>query len=410
MNRHEELLERFLRYVSFDTQSAPESESYPSTDKQLVLMNHLAGELREIGLEDVELDKYGYLMATIPATKGCELRPVIALMAHVDTSPDVSGAEVKPQIIECYDGGNIELNRNETINIAEYPELKNLIGHTIITTNGETLLGADDKAGVAEIVTAAAELIKDRNIEHGKIRVCFTPDEEVGRGVDFLDLRRLGADFAYTLDGGAEGELESENFNAAGAKIEITGHNHHPGAAKGRMLNALDMAYELHSLLPAVERPQYTEGYEGFFHLTSLSGTVERAVMEYIIRDHSLDKFEKRKVMMWSCVDLLQKRYGEESFKLTLKDQYFNMQRMIDPHPELISLAEEAMIMANVVPLKRPIRGGTDGARLSFMGLPCPNLFTGGANFHSRHEYCSLTTMGRAVDVIKNLVQLWAKK
>ncbi len=409
MSRHEELKERFLRYVSFDTQSSPTSESFPSTESQLVLMQELVGELQKIGLKDVVQDKYGYVMATIPASEGCELRPVIALIAHVDTSPDVSGAGVNPRIIESYDGGDIELSHKETIRTAEYPELEQLIGHTLITTDGDTLLGADDKAGVAEIVTAAAELIQNPELKHGKIRLCFTPDEEIGRGVDFLDLRALGADFGYTLDGGAEGELEYENFNAAGAKIEITGHNHHPGAAKGRMKNALDMAHELHAMLPAVERPQYTEGYEGFFHLISMSGTVERAEMEYIIRDHSLDEFERRKVMMWSIVDFLQKRYGEEAFKLTLKDQYFNMRRMVEPHPELIERAVEAMQEAGVEPIIRPIRGGTDGARLSFMGLPCPNLFAGGGNFHSRHEYCSLTTMERAVDVILNLVQLWAK-
>ncbi|MFI3269335.1 MAG: peptidase T [Rikenellaceae bacterium] len=409
MSREEALKERLLRYVSFDTQSSTTSESFPSTPKQLVLMEELRCELETIGAEDVTLDKYGYLMATIPPSKGCELRPVIALIAHVDTSPEVSGEGVKPQIIESYDGGDIALSLKASITVAEYPELLKLIGHTLITTDGETLLGADDKAGVAEIMTVAAELIANPEVEHGRVRICFTPDEEIGAGVDFLDLRALGADFAYTLDGGAEGELEYENFNAASAKIEITGHNHHPGAAKGRMKNALDMANELHSLLPAVERPQYTEGYEGFYHLTSLSGSVERAEMEYIIRDHSLDEFERRKVEIWSIVDLLQKRHGEEAFKLTLKDQYFNMKRMIEPHPELISRAEEAMQEAGVEPIICPIRGGTDGARLSFMGLPCPNLFTGGGNFHSRHEYCSLTTMERAVEVVINLLKLWAK-
>ncbi len=410
MSRQEELKERFLRYVSFDTQSSTESESYPSTDKQLTLLRHLAEELQELGLEEVTLDKYGYVMATIPATKGYELRPVVAFIAHVDTSPDVSGANIKPQIVEDYDGEDIALSRSETIFVSDYPELTSLVGHTLITTDGETLLGADDKAGVAEIVTAAAELIRNsKSYTHGKIRVCFTPDEEVGAGVDFLNLRSLGADFAYTLDGGAEGELEFENFNAASAKIEITGHNHHPGAAKGRMKNAIEMGHELHSMLPAVERPQYTEGYEGFFHLISMSGTVESAEMEYIIRDHSAEKFEERKVMIWSLVDHLRKRYGDDSYKLTLKDQYYNMRKMVEPHPELISRAEEAMRMVGVKPLIKAIRGGTDGSRLSFMGLPTPNLFTGGGNFHSRHEYASLTTMNRAVDVIINLVELWAK-
>lgn len=409
MKRYPELKERFLKYVSFDTQSDEASESFPSTDKQLALLSHLAEEMRAIGLQDVVQDKFGYVMATIPASEGCELRPVIGLLAHVDTSPEVSGANVKPQYIANYDGQDITLGFGETIKVSDYPELQKLIGHEIITTDGSTLLGADDKAGVAEIMTVAAILMATPEIKHGKVRICFTPDEEVGRGVDFFDVRAFGADFAYTLDGGAEGEIEFENFNAAGAKIEITGHNHHPGAAKGRMKNALEMAYELHSMFPACEKPQYTEGYEGFFHLHSLSGTVESAIMEYIIRDHSLDRFEERKVAMWSAVDFLQKRYGEEAFKLTLKDQYFNMRRMVEPHPEVISHVEEAMQEVGVEPIKCPIRGGTDGARLSFMGLPCPNLFTGGGNFHSRHEYCSLTTMERAVDVVIKLLERWAK-
>ncbi len=404
-----ELRDRFLKYVAFDTQSSAESESFPSTDKQFELLNYLAEELRGMGLEDVKVDKYGYVMATIPATEGCELRPVIALLAHVDTSPDVSGAKVKPRIIESYDGTDIELSMGEAIRVEDYPELKSLVGHEIVTTDGTTLLGADDKAGVAAIVTAAERLMASRDIAHPKIRICFTPDEEVGRGVDFLDLQRLGADFAYTLDGGAEGELEAENFNAAGAKIVISGHNHHPGAAKGRMINALDVANELHNMLPTQQRPQYTEGYEGFFHLVHLSGAVERAEMEYIIRDHSMEEFERRKVLIWSCVDMLQKRYGEEVLRLTLKDQYMNMRAIVERHPEMIEKAEKAMLRAGVTPIKRPIRGGTDGARLSFMGLPCPNIFTGGGNFHSRHEYCSLTTTRRAVEVIINLVNNWSK-
>ncbi len=409
MSRYPELKERFLKYVSFDTQSDDTSESFPSTTKQLVLLEQLAEEMRALGLEDVTQDKFGYVMATIPPSEGYELRPVIGLLAHVDTSPEVSGANIKPQFISKYDGQDIALKFGEQIKVSDYPELLKLVGHEIITTDGSTLLGADDKAGVAIIITTAAILMNSPEIKHGKIRICFTPDEEVGRGVDFFDVRTFGADFAYTLDGGAEGEIEFENFNAAGAKIEITGHNHHPGAAKGRMKNALDIAYEIQSMLPFAEKPQYTEGYEGFFHLTSLSGTVESAMMEYIIRDHSLDKFEERKVAMWSIVDFLQKRYGENTLKLTLKDQYFNMRRMVEPHPELISLVEKAMQEVGVEAIKCPIRGGTDGARLSFMGLPCPNLFTGGGNFHSRHEYCSLTTMERAVDVVIKLMELWAK-
>ncbi len=404
-----DLRERFLSYVAFDTQSTTDSESYPSTEKQLVLLRHLADEMISMGMSDVEMDKYGYVMGTIPATEGYETRPVIGFLAHVDTSPDVSGANIKPRIIESYDGGDIELSMGEVIRVEEYPELSALVGHEVVTTDGTTLLGADDKAGVAVIMCAMEALLADGATPHGRIRVCFTPDEEVGRGVDFFDVRRFGADFAYTLDGGAEGEIEFENFNAAGAKIVIKGHNHHPGAAKGRMKNALDIALELHSMLPTQERPQYTEGYEGFFHLVKLGGTVEGAEMEYIIRDHSRDEFEKRKVLVWSIVDMLQKRYGESVLTLTLKDQYFNMRSVVERHPDLITRAEEAMRAVGVEPIRRPIRGGTDGSRLSFMGLPCPNMFTGGGNFHSRHEYCSLTTARRAVEVVVGLAQRWAK-
>ncbi len=400
--------ERFLRYVAFDTQSSYESESYPSTDKQLVLLDHLAEELKMLGLKDVTRDEWGYVMATIPASEGCENAPTIGFLAHVDTSPDVSGADVKPRIIESYDGGDITLNQTEVIKVSDNPELNDLIGHTVITTDGTTLLGADNKAGVAAIVTAAERLINDKSLKHGVIRVGFTPDEEIGCGVDHFDVRKFRADFAYTVDGGAEGEIEFENFNAASAVIEIKGHNHHPGAAKGRMINALEIAREIDSMLPSNERPQYTEGYEGFYHLCSLLGDVESAKMEYIIRDHSLDEFERRKVEIWSIVDFLQKRYGEGTIILTIKDQYFNMKRMITPHPELITKADEAMRSIGIEPIHRPIRGGTDGSRLSFMGLPCPNLFTGGANFHSRHEYLSLTTAERCVEVIIKLAQLWS--
>ncbi len=401
-----ELIDRFLSYVAFDTQSRNESESYPSTEGQLVLLNHLAEQLQEMdGVEQVEIDKYGYVMATIPATKGSEFLPVIGLLAHVDTSPDVTGAGVNARVVECYDGSDIELSSTEILSPKIYPELEKLVGHRLITTDGTTLLGADDKAGVAIIMDSVRRIAVDPNHSHGKIRVAFTPDEEVGRGVDFFDLRRFGADFAYTLDGGAEGEIEFECFNAAGAKIEIDGVNQHPGTAKGRMINALDVANELHNLLPSQERPQYTQDYEGFFHLVRLSGSVDSAEMEYIIRDHSADGFEARKVLLWSCVDMLQKRYGEKSLHLTLKDQYQNMRYVIERHPEIIERAEEAMRLVGVEPHRTPIRGGTDGARLSFMGLPCPNLFTGGGNFHSRYEYCSVTTMERAVEMVINLVR-----
>ena len=404
-----ELKERFLKYVSFDTQSDENSTTFPSTDKQLVLLNYLADEMRTLGLEDVTVDKYGYTMGTIPATKGYENAPVIGFIAHVDTSPDMSGKDVKPRTIEEYDGSDIQLNGALTMKVADFPELKNFIGHTLIHTDGTTLLGADDKAGCAEIMTAAEYIISHPEIAHGKIRIGFTPDEEIGRGVNYFDVAAFGADFAYTMDGSAEGELEYENFNAAAATIEIQGRNVHPGYAKNKMINAIQVACDLNSLIPSVERPEHTTGYEGFYHCVGFNGTVENAKISYIIRDHDSEKFEQKKVFMWSCVDLLQKKYGEGVLKLTLKDQYFNMRKMVEPHPHVIDKAVEAMRMADVEPVIKPIRGGTDGARLSFMGLPCPNIFAGGMNFHGKFEYCSLNTMQKAMQVIINLAQLWAK-
>ena len=404
-----ELKDRFLKYVSFDTQSNEESESFPSTDKQLVLLNYLADEMRSLGLEDVVVDKYGYTMGTIPASAGCETAPVIGFIAHVDTSPDMSGKDVKPHVIEDYDGGDIMLNGSLTMRVADFPELKDFVGHTIIHTDGTTLLGADDKAGCAEIMSAAEYLMLHPEIKHGKIRIGFTPDEEIGRGVDYFDVAAFGADFAYTMDGSSEGELEYENFNAASAVIEVQGRNVHPGYAKNKMINAIQVACELNSLVPTVERPEYTAGYEGFYHCVGFNGTVENAKISYIIRDHCSEKFEQKKVYIWSCVDLLKKKYGEEVLTLTLKDQYYNMRKMVEPHPQVIEKAMEAMRMAEVEPKIKPIRGGTDGARLSFMGLPCPNIFAGGMNFHGKFEYCSLNTMKKAEQVIINLAQLWAK-
>ena len=404
-----ELKDRFLEYVSFDTQSDENSTTFPSTDKQLVLLNYLADEMRSLGMVDVTVDKYGYAMGTIPATKGFENVPVIGFISHVDTSPDMSGKDVKPHVIDEYDGSDIQLNGSLKMKVAEFPELSRFVGHTLIHTDGTTLLGADDKAGCAEIMTAAEYLMAHPEIEHGKIRIGFTPDEEIGRGVDYFDVQAFGADFAYTMDGGYEGELEYENFNAAAATIEIQGRNVHPGYAKDKMINAIQVACELNSLLPQVQRPEHTEGYEGFYHCVGFNGTVENAKISYIIRDHDSEKFEQKKVYMWSCVDLLQKRYGADVLKLTLKDQYFNMRKMVEPHPQVIDKAMEAMRLSDVVPIVRPIRGGTDGARLSFMGLPCPNIFTGGMNFHGKFEYCSLNTMQKAVNVIVNLAQLWAK-
>ena len=404
-----ELKERFLKYVGFDTQSDPESEKFPSTDKQLVLLKYLAEEMKSLGMEDVEMDSYGYVMGTVPVSPGYEDKKVIGFISHVDTSPDMNGADIRPQVIENYDGGDIRLNEELIMTLKDFPELSFFKGHTLITTDGTSLLGADDKAGVAEIMTAAEYLLTHPEIKHGKIRIGFTPDEEIGRGVDFFDVKRFGADFAYTVDGGFEGELEYENFNAAGAKIMIQGRNIHPGYAKDKMVNALQVAADLNSQLPACERPEHTEGYEGFYHLTGISGGVENATMEYIIRDHSREKFEAKKNYLLDVVDFLTKKYGEGVITLNLRDQYYNMREMVEPHPEVIDIAMKAMEEAGVTPLVRPIRGGTDGARLSYMGLPCPNLFTGGMNFHGKYEYCSLNTMQKAMRTILNIARLWAE-
>ena len=404
-----ELKERFLKYVAINTRSDENSETFPSTAVQWNLLNALVEEMKLLGLEDVTIDKYGYAMGTIPATKGKENAPVIGFLAHVDTAPDMSGENVRPRIIESYDGEDIVLNNALTMKVAEFPELKRFIGHTLIHTDGTTLLGADDKAGVAEIMTAAEYLIAHPEVEHGKIRIGFTPDEEIGRGVDFFDVKAFGADFAYTMDGGYEGELEYENFNAASAKIAIQGRNVHPGYAKNKMINAIEVACELNNMVPAIERPQYTEGYEGFYHCIGLNGTVENATISYIIRDHDAEKFEQKKVWMWDIVGMLNKKYGQGTLTLTLKDQYYNMRKMVEPHPQVIDNALAAMRDADVEPLVRPIRGGTDGARLSFMGLPCPNIFAGGMNFHGKFEYCSLNSMEKAVKVIINIAKRWAE-
>ena len=404
-----ELKERFLKYVAINTRSDENSETFPSTAVQWDLLNTLVEEMKLLGLEDVSIDKYGYAMGTIPATKGKEGAPVIGFLAHVDTAPDMSGENVRPRIIESYDGKDIVLNNALTMKVADFPELTKFIGHTLIHTDGTTLLGADDKAGIAEIMTAAEYLMAHPEIEHGKIRIGFTPDEEIGRGVDFFDVKAFGADFAYTMDGGYEGELEYENFNAAGAKIAIQGRNVHPGYAKNKMINAIEVACELNSLIPAVERPQFTEGYEGFYHCIGLNGTVENATISYIIRDHDFEKFEKKKSWMYDVVGMLNNKYGQGTLTLTLKDQYYNMRKMVEPHPQVIDIALAAMRDADVEPIVRPIRGGTDGARLSFMGLPCPNIFAGGMNFHGKFEYCSLNSMEKAVKVIINIAKRWAE-
>ena len=405
----ERLVERFLRYVAVDTQSDPESETFPSTAKQLTLLNLLLEEMLVMGLADVEIDPLGYVTGTIPATPGCEQKPVIGFISHVDTSPDMTGVEIKPQFVYDYDGEDIRLNESLTMRVAEFPELSFFKGHTLITTDGTTLLGADDKAGIAEIMTAAEYLMAHPEIPHGTVRIGFTPDEEVGRGVDFFDVENFGANFAYTVDGGFEGELEYENFNAASAKIAVQGRNIHPGYAKDKMINALQVICEINALLPAAQRPEHTEEYDGFYHLVGMNGTVEQATSEYIIRDHSREKFEAKKSYLQSVVNLLEEKYGKGVISLTVKDQYYNMREMVEPHPEVIGRAEKAMRLAGVVPVVRPIRGGTDGSRLSYMGLPCPNLFTGGMNFHGKFEYCSVDTMCRACKMLVHLAKLWGE-
>ena len=404
-----ELKERFLKYVAINTRSDENSETFPSTAVQWDLLNALVEEMKLLGLQDVTIDKYGYAMGTIPATPGKENAPVIGFLAHVDTAPDMSGENVRPRIIENYDGKDIVLNNALTMRVADFPELSRFVGHTLIHTDGTTLLGADDKAGVAEIMTAAEYLMSHPEVEHGKIRIGFTPDEEIGRGVDFFDVKAFGADFAYTMDGGYEGELEYENFNAASAKIAIQGRNVHPGYAKNKMINAIEVACELNSLVPAVQRPQFTESYEGFYHCVGFNGTVENATISYIIRDHDAELFEQKKRWMYDIVGMLNNKYGQGVLTLTLKDQYYNMRKMVEPHPQVIDNALAAMREADVEPIVRPIRGGTDGARLSFMGLPCPNIFAGGMNFHGKFEYCSLNSMEKAVKVIINLSKIWAK-
>ena len=401
--------ERFYKYVAYDTQSSEESESFPSTDKQKVLLADLAEEMRSLGMTEGEMDEYGYVMGTIPATPGYENKPVIGFISHVDTSPDMSGKDVRPREIPNYDGSDIALNSELTMRVEEFPELSFFKGHTLIVTDGTTLLGADDKAGVAEIMTAAEWLMSHPEVAHGKIRIGFTPDEEIGRGVDFFNVERFGADFGYTVDGGMEGELEFENFNAASAKFTIKGRNIHPGYAKNKMINAMHVAMEVASMLPPTQRPEHTEGYEGFYHLVGMKGEVELAELSYIVRDHSREKFEEKKEFLTRVEKYMAEKYGEGVVSLALKDQYYNMREMVEPHPEVIDKAKKAMEMAGVVPIVRPIRGGTDGSRLSYMGLPCPNLFAGGMNFHGKFEYCSVQSMERAMQTIINLATLWAE-
>jgi tripeptide aminopeptidase len=404
----EKVAQRFIKYAQQYTTSDPESTTYPSTNRQTVFMEKLVEELKEIGCSEVEMDKFSYVTATIPAN-GIENAPVIGFVAHVDTSPDFSGENVKPQIIEKYDGKTVKLQNGIRIDPKDFAELLSYIGQSIITADGTTLLGADDKAGVAEIVTTAEILLKNKDIKHGKIRLAFTPDEEIGKGTDHFDVKKFGADFAYTLDGGEIGELEFENFNAAGAKISIKGRSVHPGAAKNKMINAILVANKIIAMLPPTQRPEHTEKYEGFFHLTQLNGNVENAEMQFIIRDHDFVLFEEKKKLLMEVVQFVNFQYGNNLAELEIKDQYFNMRQKIESVMYIIDIAKQAMLKTGVEPKIKAIRGGTDGARLSYDGLPCPNIFAGGHNFHGPFEFVPIPSMVKAVEVILNIVQLVGK-
>ncbi len=407
----EKILDRFLRYVAVDTQSSEESDSQPSAAKELNLLRMLQSELSALGVK-ASLDEWGYVMAEIPSNlEEGKSAPAIGFIAHVDTSPDASGADIKPQIIPNYDGEDIPLKGVDglSLKVSDFPELADYKGQTLITTDGTTLLGADDKAGVAEIMDAVQYIVEHPEFKHGKICIGFTPDEEIGRGVVKFSVNKFGADYAYTMDGGAVGELEYENFNAASATVHIQGRNIHPGYAKGKMKNAILIGMELNSLLPVEQRPEYTEGYEGFFHLISFSGSVEQATFSYIIRDHDLDLYEKRKGIIRDCVNFINAKYGEGTASVEVRHQYYNMRKMVEPHYEIIEKAVKAMEMEGVKPKIQPIRGGTDGANLSFMGLPCPNIFAGGHNFHGKMEYVPLESMEKASKVILNIIKLFAE-
>jgi len=400
------VVERFLKYVSFDTQSSETSGVTPSTAKQMVLAKALQQELQNMGLEEITLDENAYLMATLPANTDKKL-PVIGFIAHLDTSPDMSGENVQPRIVKNYDGKNIVLCEEENIILSpkDFPELLNYVGEDLIVTNGKTLLGADDKAGIAEIITAIQYLQEHPEIKHGKIRIAFNPDEEIGMGAAKFDVALFGCDWAYTIDGGETGELEFENFNAAGAKITIKGRNVHPGYAKNKMINAMHIAMKFAGMLPVEQRPEHTEGYEGFFHLTGMAGTVEEATLSYIVRDHDKTLFESRLKVLENITDYLNSLYPD-TVRLEIKQQYRNMREIVEPQKHIVDLAFKAMEAAGVKPKVKPIRGGTDGAQLSFKGLPCPNIFSGGLNFHGRYEFIPIQSMKKAVEVIIKIVEL----
>ena len=400
------VIEKFLNYVKIDTQSDENSTACPTTAKQHNLAKLLVKELEAMGADEITYDKeHCYVYATVPATKGCENRPVLGFIAHMDTAPAVTGENVKPRIIENYDGKDIVLNeeKNIVMKVSDFPELVEYTGKRLIVTDGTTLLGADDKAGIAEIMTMAEQLLSHKEIPHGKIRIGFTPDEEVGAGADHFDVKLFGADYAYTVDGGKLGELEYENFNAAGATVTFHGRSVHPGDAKNKMVNALLLAMEFQNMLPVFENPMYTEKYEGFYHLDLLSGSVEKAQAEYIIRDHDKDKFEQKKETFLKIGDYLNEKYGKDTVLIEMKDSYYNMREIIEQHMQLIENAKAAMEETGVNPIVVPIRGGTDGARLSYMGLPCPNLCTGGHNFHGRFEYICADSMEKIVEILLKL-------
>lgn len=407
--------ERLLKYVSYETTSDENSETCPSSAKELVLADELVEELKAIGVADAHVDKDGYVYGSIPATKGAENEKTIGLIAHMDTAPAMSGADIKPRIINDYDGADIVLNEKlgVVMDTVTFPQLRNYVGQDLIVTDGTTLLGADDKAGIAEIMTAAAQIIEadkacegntDEHIAHGKICIAFTPDEEIGRGADRFNVEKFGADYAYTVDGGMLGEIEFENFNAASAKVHIKGENIHPGEAKNKMKNASLLAMEFNSMLPPAEIPAHTEGYEGFFHLCGMSGDEENAYLDYIVRDHNMDKFLERKAMLEHITAYLNTKYGAGTVKLDMKDSYYNMREKLEADMYIVDRAVEAMKENGVEPIIQPIRGGTDGARLSFMGLLCPNLSTGGHNFHGKYEYICIQSMDKMVEIIKSIV------
>jgi tripeptide aminopeptidase len=410
MINKQHLINRFISYVTIDTESDPESDTTPSTSKQWDLANKLAEELKSIGMSDVTIDDKAYIMATLPSNVSHEV-PTIGFISHFDTSPDFTGANVKPRVIENYNGKDITLNETENIILSPdyFEDLLLYKGNTLIVTDGTTLLGADDKAGITEIVSAMEYLIQHPEIKHGDIRIGFTPDEEIGRGAHHFDVEKFGADWAYTMDGSQIGELEYENFNAAGAKVHIKGKIVHPGYAKGKMVNSMYIATTFINSLPRLETPEHTEGYQGFFHLYGIDGKVDETTLQYIIRDHDKDHFEARKEVMQKLADDINSEYGREVITIEIKDQYFNMKEKVEPVMHIVDIAEEAMKQLGITPLIKPIRGGTDGSQLSYMGLPCPNIFAGGHNFHGRYEYVPVESMIKATKVICKIAELTAE-